>query len=147
MELIAPPDLNETVALLDRFDLPTSDLTPELLTRFVGAHSDGALIGTVGYEPYGHIGLLRSLAVIPSTQGSGLGAQLLQHIENLASEDGVESLYLLTTDADGYFEKRGYAVIEREKVPSVIKSTAQFSSLCPGSATVMVKFLRTTTTE
>ncbi|NNC64638.1 MAG: GNAT family N-acetyltransferase [Gammaproteobacteria bacterium] len=144
MELIPSPELSETVALLERFDLPTSDLTPELLKTFISARAADSLLGVVGYEPYERIGLLRSLAVLPTTQCLGLGARLVERIERLAHENGVESLYLLTTDADRYFEKRGYASIEREDVPEVIRTTAQFSSLCPGSATVMVKSLHTT---
>jgi N-acetylglutamate synthase-like GNAT family acetyltransferase len=49
----------------------------------------------------------------------------------------VADLYLLTTDADAYFDRHGFAVIDRDEAPAAIKSTQQFAELCPDSAIVM----------
>jgi N-acetylglutamate synthase-like GNAT family acetyltransferase len=52
---------------------------------------------------------------------------------------GVKELYLITTTADGYFEKQGYERVSRENVPVEIAQSQQFSSICPSSAVVMKK--------
>ncbi|MFK8031056.1 MAG: arsenic resistance N-acetyltransferase ArsN2 [Gammaproteobacteria bacterium] len=135
------PDSKAVVELLGKANLPTADITPHLLSHFIGASIGGTLEGVIGYEPYGEIGLLRSLAVSSTARGAGLGAQLVQRLETAAAEAGIEHLFLLTTDADGYFASRNYRVIDRDAVPEEIRGTAQFSSLCPDSATVMVKTL------
>ncbi len=141
MKLSLAPDASDVIKLLKAANLPTSDITPELLSHFVGAQSEHSLEGAVGYEAYGLAGLLRSLVVAPGVRGLGLGTTLVAAIEKLASENGVEHLFLLTTDAEGYFEHHGYSAVDRETVPNSIRTTTQFSSLCPGNATVMVKAL------
>jgi N-acetylglutamate synthase-like GNAT family acetyltransferase len=50
-------------------------------------------------------------------------------------------VWLLTTTARAFFDKLGYAAVDRAGVPGAIRATAQFSALCPDSATVMVKRL------
>ncbi len=141
MKLNLSPDASVVIKLLETANLPTSDITPELLTHFVGAESEHSFEGVIGYEAYARAGLLRSLVVAPSARGLGLGSTLVAALEKLAASNGVEHLYLLTTDAEGYFEQHGYSTVERDNVPASIRATTQFSSLCPGSATVMVKAL------
>ena len=141
MQLISCPDIKDTLALLEGANLPTADITPDLLTTFVGMMSDDALVGVVGYESYDQVGLLRSLAVAPAARRLGLAARLVERIEDLARNKGLKMLYLLTTDADGYFARLGYTKVGRSKLPASIQATAQFSSLCPGSATAMAKAL------
>lgn len=141
MQLIHSPDITETVTLLESANLPAADVTPELLQNFIGMTSDDTLVGVVGYEHLGQTGLLRSLTVAPAARGTGLAARLVEQIEHVARGNGIETFYLLTTDADGYFAKRGYVVVSRSELPASIRATAQFSSLCPGSATPMLKAL------
>ncbi len=50
---------------------------------------------------------------------------------------GIENLYLLTTTAADYFERRGFTRIERSQVPERLRATAEFQGTCPASATVM----------
>ncbi len=141
MKLISPPDISETIALLHSANLPTADVTPELIENFAGITAEGKLIGVIGYEGFGRTGLLRSLVVAPAARGHGLAVMLVHRIEEIARKNGAEALYLLTTDADQYFSRHGFEALPRDEVPTAIQSTAQFSSLCPGSAVVMVKSL------
>jgi amino-acid N-acetyltransferase len=48
---------------------------------------------------------------------------------------------LLTTTAEDFFRALGYARIARELAPEAIRTTREFSSLCPASSVVMVKRL------
>ena len=90
-------------------------------------------------ERFGPVGLLRSLAVSMGARGRGLGRALVSAMEDEARAAGVADIYLLTTTADRFFSKLGYVRIGRDEAPVAIRSTAQFSALCPSSAVVMRK--------
>ena len=137
-------DLGPTLDLLAECGLPTADVTVEGLRHFLvaeGAGQAGTLAGVVGLEPYGSVGLLRSLAVRESARGHGVARTLVHALEDDALGQDIEQLFLLTTDADGYFERRGYDTVERDDVPDLIRATREFSDLCPASAHVMKKRL------
>jgi amino-acid N-acetyltransferase len=56
-----------------------------------------------------------------------------------ADRQGIKTLYLLTTTAEGFFLKRGFLRIEREGVPAEIRSTEEFKSLCLATALCMAR--------
>lgn len=126
-------------ALLLSCGLPVSDLGITSEVRFFGCHPDGEVLGTIGLERYGDVGLLRSLAVSEAARGSGLGTRLVAHVEREAATLGVRRLYLLTTTAAAFFERLGYVTALRTEAPASIAATAQFAELCPASSTFMSK--------
>jgi amino-acid N-acetyltransferase len=107
--------LEEILSLLDTVDLP-SDGVAEYLDSFLVARDDtGRLVGCAGIERHGSLGLLRSVAVTPELQRSGLGTRLTDAILQLASRQGLSEALLLTTTARNFFERKfGFAVIARE---------------------------------
>jgi amino-acid N-acetyltransferase len=141
MDILTHPSESELKRLLTESGLPTSDLSEGHLAQFFGCGQDPELEGVVGLEVYGDVALLRSLAVAPGRRGSGLGSRLVAHAERHARENGVKSLYLLTTTAEDFFLRRGYAKISREEAPAAIKATKEFSGICPVSSAFMVKYL------
>jgi amino-acid N-acetyltransferase len=139
MNLIRKPPEAEVRKLLASAWLPTVDIGPAHLEHFFGAWVDSSLEGVVGLELFGPVALLRSLAVAASRRGSGLGTELLARAERYASENGVGSIFLLTTTAERYFRKHGYAPLAREAAPEAIQKTAQFTEICPATSVFMVK--------
>lgn len=133
-------DLQPAIRLLAQAGLPTGDLTIERLALV--AEQDGEFVGAIGLESFGATGLLRSLVVDPGQRTGGLGRLLVAALEELAAGKGVHELWLLTIDADAYFEKLGYAREPRSAAPAAIAATEEFSSLCPGDAVLMKKNLR-----
>jgi amino-acid N-acetyltransferase len=129
------------LSLLRSAKLPTADVQPASPIEFFGTRADGELVGVVALERCGSHGLLRSLAVSEAQRGSGVGRALVAFIEQHAAGLGFEQLYLLTTDASGYFRALGYAVSPRTAAPEAIARTSQFASLCPDSAILMQKSL------
>jgi len=127
-------------ACLDANDLPTADVASNPDWFYVG-YVDGEPIGGGGVEPNGSVGLLRSVVVESSARGNGYGGALTDALEATARRDGVETLYLLTTTADQFFEARGYTETDRAKAPRSIQRTSEFERLCPESATCMKKSL------
>lgn len=134
-------DLDRVEALLESNDLPTRDVRAKPESFFVG-EADGAFVGIGGVERHGPAGLLRSVVVEESSRGQGYGAALCDALEERARADDVDTLYLLTTSAAGFFRARGYEPIDREDAAPAVRRSAQFTDLCPASATCMRKQLR-----
>jgi amino-acid N-acetyltransferase len=131
----------EVEALLTEAQLPVSDLSSSLSRNLLGVRESGRLVGVVGIEVYGDVGMLRSLAVASARRNAGLGVSLVSNAEAWAAEQGVKALYLLTTTAAEFFASLGYEAIPRSEAPAAIAATAQFLDLCPASSTFMRKVL------
>jgi len=108
------PSLPSAVRLLQAARLPTEDLTAAHCDDFFYAGPAAEPTGLVGLEIFGDIALLRSLVVAADRRGTGEGAALLEHAETQARARGVRTLYLLTTTAEPFFTRHGYARVPRE---------------------------------
>lgn len=124
--------------LLERNDLPSQEVRANPDWFYVG-YAGTDPVGIAGLERYGANGLLRSVVVEHDARGNGFGTALCEALETTASADGVETLYLLTTTAAGFFANRGYSEHERSDVPVSIQQTTEFDSLCPTTATCLKK--------
>ena len=131
-------DLPRIESLLEANGLPTDDVAGKLAC-FRVARADATFVGVGGVEPHGSDGLLRSVVVTEPYRGRGHGRALCDALEARARDDGIETLYLLTTTAAPFFDRRGYEPVDREAVPPRIGQTAEFAELCPDSATCMRK--------
>jgi len=136
-----PGDLPRVRELLALAHLPGDDLNAAMLEHFLVCRDGDTLVAVVGLEPRHDTALLRSLVVRQDLLGRGIGAQLLGAAEARARELQITDLYLLTTTAAEYFDKRGYRRLDRNCAPAAIRATSQFSALCPATATLMVKAL------
>ena len=134
-------DLDTAKTWLAGESLPVDDLTAEHMDTFLIATQAGTPLGMIGLEKFAAIGLLRSLYVEDSARGGGLGGQLLFALQDLATSKGIVELWLLTIDADQFFARYDFNVVERTEAPAAIQSTAEFSFLCPGDAVLMRKVL------
>ena len=143
MEIIAARNADGPAVkqLLEHADLPTSDLTAESLAHVLVLRDGPRVLGAVGLELAGDVALLRSLVVSDAARGRGLGRDLVRAAEALAATRGVRRLYLLTTTAAAFFAAQGYAPADRAQAPASIRSTSQFSSLCPASSAFMTRAL------
>ena len=141
LPITAGPSLSAAVALLRSAELPIEDLTDAHLQHFFMASSPDSVVGLVGLELHGRDALLRSLVVDPNARTKGIGCQLVEHAERYARARGVGSIYLLTTTAEKFFAQRGYARVERSTAPDSIRTTREFSSICPTSSAFMFKHL------
>jgi amino-acid N-acetyltransferase len=127
--------------LLQGADLPVADLGPERLDGFLIAEDEGRMVGLIGLEAFGTLGLLRSLVVLQSARKSGVGSKLLGALEAAAAAAGIVELWLLTIDAERFFERHDFQIVERAQAPDEIRGTSEFSDLCPATARLMRKAL------
>lgn len=139
--LHAAPSREAVVSMLEATGLPAGDLTPAHMQHFFYAGAAGNPQGLVGVEIHGADALLRSLVVAAELRSSGLGSALVLRAESHARAQGVRSMYLLTTTAEKFFARRGYARLERGDAPDGIRTTREFGDVCPASAAFMFKTL------
>ena len=124
-------------ALLASANLPFDDVSSER-QDFIVAVRDGGMVGCGALETLDDSALLRSLAVAEQHRGAGVGGDLYERLIARARERGLKRLFLLTTTAAPYFARQGFEPIDRAVAPERVTKSAQFTSLCPSTATCMV---------
>jgi len=129
-------------ALLLENNLPTADLSALQSRDFIYCGAAENPVGVIGLQVEGGVGLLRSLAVSQASRHQGCGSALVAAIENKAKQSAIDELYLLTETAQAFFTKLNYTKIPRKSAPTAIKSTPEFSGLCPDDAVLMFKYLK-----
>lgn len=127
-------------ALLMAARLPL-DGARDHLEEFLVGELGGMTCCVGGYERYGDLALLRSVAVNERWRGQGIGERLLETIKARARVRGVHRLYLLTTTAADFFARHGFVVLERSTAPAALQVSREFQGVCPASATFMVGLL------
>lgn len=137
---LGPTQLDEVADALAAARLPTADLS-EPGRLFVRFDDDAGLFGFGGLEGDGADRLLRSLVIVPERRGQGLGRVVLARLEADARALGTARLHLLTNTAAPFFRANGYMDADRRRAPQSIAGSAEFTSLCPASASYMVKAL------
>ena len=121
--------------------LPVDDLGPDRLDGFLIAEDDNAIVGLIGLEVMGTVGLLRSLVVEKKARSAGLGGKLVGALESAAEAAGIDELWLLTIDAERFFQRHNFEIVDRTAAPDEIRQSEEFVSLCPGTAYLMRKSL------
>ena len=132
----ATPYREQVVSLLASQKLPYDDL-PADLDNFIVASHGKEIIAVAGVEIYGACGLLRSVAVNPDYRNQGIAGKLVVGISEIAANNGVNQLWLLTETASDYFARKGFEQIARANVPAEVQQSSEFAHVCPQSAIAM----------
>lgn len=121
-----PGDRAQVEALLAShgLPLPAPDDTPvRFLLAFAG---DGRLLATCGWEELGDEVLLRSVAVAEDARGGGTGTRLVREALRRLDGAGHARVTLVTMDADGFFARMGFGIVERESLPAPIRGSVEY---------------------
>jgi amino-acid N-acetyltransferase len=102
----APADLPEILVLLRAANLPHEGVSEHLDNFLVARANADRIVGCIGLEHYGELGLLRSAAVASTYRGQGIGGRLTQALTDLAAQAGIREIVLLTTTAKAYFQTK-----------------------------------------
>ena len=140
MKIIDPgaQDFGVITALLEAEQLPVSDLTTVNWFSLLGIRIEDQLIAVGGLELCGYYLLLRSVVIAPAHRGNGVGARIVEALHLKAKQSGYQAVYLLTMDAQPYFQNIfNYRIIERTDAPTDITLSSQFRETCPGDASLM----------
>jgi amino-acid N-acetyltransferase len=136
-EIKTDKELEALKIFLRANQLPADDLQLNNSVYLTYYNTDEVLVGSGGLEIYGNKALLRSLAVSPEIRGQQLGKQIVSDLLTKAKGIRMSEVYLLTETAFYFFHKLGFEELKRDEVPEQIRSTTEFSQVCPSSAHVM----------
>ena len=131
-------DIEIVSELLEGAGLPYEDISEHWKT-FLVAKVNGKIIGAIGLEILNDKALLRSLVVKNEFRNYGFGKELYNRCIELAKQNNIKEIGLLTTTAEGFFAKAGFEKVHKENIPPFIKSTKEFQVYCPSSSTIMIK--------
>lgn len=135
-------DLDSIEHLLIASDLPSDGIENHLSSMLVG-ELEYQIVATSALEMYGESALLRSVAVDSIARGTGLGTRMMEAIVKLALRLRVKRLFLLTETAEDFFPKFGFRKVNRSDIPDNVKSSLEFTLLCPSSALALELRLKT----
>jgi amino-acid N-acetyltransferase len=122
--------------LLEGANLPLEGVDDHWKT-FVVARDGAKVIACGGSEAYQVVALIRSVAVAPEYQKSGIGRRIVRQLLDRLASRGLREFYLLTTTAEEYFKKRGFKTIDRDEVHPQLLASREFQDACPESAICM----------
>jgi len=92
------------------------------LQSFVVAEAEGNVVGCCALEViWSDLGEIKSLAVDERKTGTGVGRMLVTEAVENARKLGLPRVFALTLKPD-FFEKMGFAVIEKDKMPMKVWS-------------------------
>lgn len=123
-----PADKDQIRRLVSGCGLPTLYIHRHL-KFFIVAKVAQRIVGVIGLEPHGRVGLLRSLCVDPTYRGRGIARKLNASIMAHAHRRGIARLYMFTFDAAEFASNLGFHKIARSRLPKSIRSTWQFQKL------------------
>lgn len=115
----------------------------EHVQNFILALGGEQIVGCAGLEIYRDAGLLRSVAVDEGYRSQGLGEKLTQGILELAQHKNLASVSLLTTTAQDYFPRFGFARVNRSELPQSLSASEELKGACPDTAIAMTLKLLT----
>ena len=113
LELIAPLEKQGVLVKRSREQIELE------IDHFYVIDRDGMIIGCAALFQFtdDRTAELACLAVHGEYQHSGRGDALLRHVEHIAKQAQLRSIFLLTTHALHWFRERGFAEIERNALP------------------------------
>ncbi len=113
LELIQP--LEEQGILVRR----SREMLETEIDRFVVAERDGTIVGCAAlyHYPEEQAGELSCFAVNPSYRRAGRGDELLAMVEKMARGQGIQSLFVLTTQTEHWFRERGFQISTVQALP------------------------------
>lgn len=141
IEKLRAAELEKLNQLLQTENLPSVDQIDQTGHFFKAVDDSGEILGAVGLELYGSYGLLRSLVVDKNHRSIGIGGLLVKRVISQSSRLKLKELFLLTTTAANYLEKKHFKRIARNNVPNEIEQSEEFSSICPSTAIVMKRVI------
>jgi len=143
IEQATPADLAELLKLLASVRLPAEGVAEELEHFLVARNKAGQVVGCIGLERHGELGLLRSAAVNRAMQGTGLGSRLTAALLARSRAAGLQEIVLLTNTARDFFaHKFGFTEIDRARYDARLAASTEWQLTGCATALLMKLNLR-----
>jgi len=117
LQLIEPFETNGTLVKRDRTEIERD------IGLYTVIEHDGVIFGCAALYPYpeARTGEMSALTVSPNVQSQGDGERILKRVEQRAKMQGLESIFVLTTQTMHWFLKRGFAQVDPDWLPEARK--------------------------
>lgn len=126
-----PADRPAIERLLTDAKLPLAGL-PD--TSLFVVEDDDRIIGLIGFERHGDLGLLRSLVVHPDHRGAGLGDFLLDAGLQEMRRAGLQEAYGLTETIAPWLERLGWTELPQKDLPEELRASKELQGACADTA-------------
>ena len=103
--------------------MPASELDGEIGAgvRFWGHESDGELTGVMGVQPVRDVVLIRHAYVMPGSQRSGIGGQLLAHLRSRTDQRMLVGTWAAADWAIRFYERHGFELLPHERAAELLR--------------------------
>ena len=144
IEKASPACLDDVLEILSQVNLPHDGVKEHFGGFLIARSGGGKVLGCVGLERHGDLGLLRSAAVLPEYQGQWIGNKLVRELLKRAANEGVAEVVLLTTTAEEYFQNKfGFKVARRSGYEKRLANSPEWNLPRCSSAVFMTLKLKT----
>ena len=118
VQLIEPFENDGTLVKRSRTEIERD------ITNYTLIEHDGVIFGCAALYPYPKekTAEMAAVTVSPKSQGTGDGEKLLKRIEQRARNQGLDSLFVLTTRTMHWFIKRGFQPVDPNWLPESRKA-------------------------
>ncbi len=130
-------DLLPIQHLLAKANLSERGIEQNIDNFLVVEDPEKKVIGTVGIEPIGNDGLLRSLVMLSESWNAKVGLDFIELAVAYGKQKGYEKLYLLTNSSLPFFEYIGFRILEENQIPDHLKASEHFAQYVEGVTKVM----------
>src|SRR6185437_6405459 len=89
---------------------------------FWGCYADGALIGVMGLQQLDDVDLIRHAYVLPSSQGRGVGGELLSHLRRLSKRRMLVGTWAAAEWAIRFYRRNGFQLVSAERKTALLKT-------------------------
>jgi N-acetylglutamate synthase-like GNAT family acetyltransferase len=147
IEKALPECLDDVLEILSRVNLPRDGVKERFGGFLIARSGGGKILGCVGLERHGDLGLLRSAAVLPEYQGQWIGNKLVLELLKQAASEDVTEVVLLTTTAKEYFQNKfGFKEATRSDYEKRLANSPEWNLPRCSSAVFMTLKLKTKAT-
>jgi GNAT superfamily N-acetyltransferase len=112
---------------VDRWHEPymaASELDAEIAAgvEFWGYESDGELVGVMGIQPLGDVDLIRHAYVRPTSQGRGIGGDLLVHLRGLSDRRILVGTWAAADWAIRFYARHGFEQVSPARKTELLRT-------------------------
>ena len=104
--------------------MPLDELKQEIEdgVMFWGIEEEGNLVGVMGIQERGDVTLIRHAYILTSKQNSGIGTNLLHHLEGMTTKPILIGTWAAAIWAIRFYERNGYYPLSRIETERLLKT-------------------------
>ncbi|HYK73663.1 MAG TPA: hypothetical protein VEV44_11195 [Pseudoneobacillus sp.] len=140
IRMASEQDLPNLLHFLEEAHLGTEGLKETIEYFLLMEDESGRLRGTIGVEPFGENGLLRSLVITSGMTEKDI-LLLFQQILRLTKEKDIKNLFLATNKRESisFFEMLGFSTVEESSLPEDLYQSEHIKNILNVDNSIFLK--------